>query len=73
LTYLSSGSLRLCALHNATAIYTHLAQPNEALAIQAVNRVVADLWDQSWLASSASTALPIARSMPTNFSPATTR
>ena len=28
-----------------TAIYTHLTQPSEDLAIQAVNRVVAGLWD----------------------------
>jgi len=30
---------------NTTAIYTHLTQPSEDLAIQAVNRVVAGLWD----------------------------
>ena len=30
---------------NTTAIYTHLTQPSEELAIQAVNRVVAGLWD----------------------------
>ncbi len=30
---------------NPTAIYTHLTQPSEDLAIQAVNRVVAGLWD----------------------------
>jgi integrase/recombinase XerD len=32
-------------LPNTTAIYTHLTQPSEDLAIQAVNRVVAGLWD----------------------------
>jgi integrase/recombinase XerD len=30
---------------NTTAIYTHLTQPSEDLAIQAVNRLVAGLWD----------------------------
>ena len=30
---------------NTTAIYTHLTKPSEDLAIQAVNRVVAGLWD----------------------------
>jgi integrase/recombinase XerD len=30
---------------NTTAIYTHLTQPSEDLSIQAVNRVVAGLWD----------------------------
>lgn len=30
---------------NTTAIYTHLTQPSEDLAIQVVNRVVAGLWD----------------------------
>jgi site-specific recombinase XerD len=30
---------------NTTALYTHLTQPSEDLAIQAVNRVVAGLWD----------------------------
>jgi site-specific recombinase XerD len=30
---------------NTTAIYTHLTQPSEDLAIQTVNRVVAGLWD----------------------------
>ena len=30
---------------NTTAIYTHLTQPSEDLAIQAVNHVVAGLWD----------------------------
>jgi len=30
---------------NTTAIYTHLTKPSEDLAIQAINRVVAGLWD----------------------------
>lgn len=30
---------------NTTAIYTHLTKPSEDLAIQAVNRLVAGLWD----------------------------
>lgn len=30
---------------NTTAIYTHLTKPSEDLAIQAVNRMVAGLWD----------------------------
>ena len=30
---------------NTTAIYTHLTKPSEDLAIQAVNRIVAGLWD----------------------------
>ena len=30
---------------NTTAIYTHLTQPSEDLAIQAINRIVAGLWD----------------------------
>jgi site-specific recombinase XerD len=30
---------------NTTAIYTHLTQPSEDLALQAINRVVAGLWD----------------------------
>jgi site-specific recombinase XerD len=44
-------NLRLIQLYlghaspNTTAIYTHLTQPSEDLAIQAVNRVVAGLWD----------------------------
>jgi site-specific recombinase XerD len=44
-------NLRLIQLYlghaspNTTAIYTHLTQPSEDLAVQAVNRVVAGLWD----------------------------
>ena len=44
-------NLRLIQLYlghaspNTTAIYTHLTQPSEDLAIQAVNHVVAGLWD----------------------------
>jgi integrase/recombinase XerD len=30
---------------NTTAIYTHLTQPSEDLAIQAINHIVAGLWD----------------------------
>jgi len=30
---------------NTTAIYTHLTQPSEEIAVQAVNRIVAGLWD----------------------------
>ena len=44
-------NLRLIQLYlghaspNTTAIYTHLTQPSRDLAIQAVNRAVAGLWD----------------------------
>ena len=44
-------NLRLIQLYlghaspNTTAIYTHLTQPSEDLAVQAVNRVLAGLWD----------------------------
>lgn len=30
---------------NTTAIYTHLTQPSEEIAVQAINRIVAGLWD----------------------------
>jgi len=30
---------------NTTAIYTHLTQPSEEVAVQAINRIVAGLWD----------------------------
>jgi site-specific recombinase XerD len=44
-------SLRLIQVYlghaspNTTAIYTHLTQPSEDLAIQAINHIVAGLWD----------------------------
>jgi site-specific recombinase XerD len=44
-------NLRLIQLYlghaspNTTAIYTHLTQPSEDMAVQVVNRVVAGLWD----------------------------
>jgi integrase/recombinase XerD len=30
---------------NTTAIYTHLTQPSEEVAVQAINRIVSGLWD----------------------------
>jgi integrase len=52
-TYLLEAGLNLRLIQaylghaspNTTAIYTHLTQPSEDLAIQAVNRIVAGLWD----------------------------